>query len=44
MKNILRAIALLAVITFLFASCKSHEKCPAYGEMSKPKVHHTIQG
>ncbi|HRH31299.1 MAG TPA: hypothetical protein PK950_01405 [Candidatus Paceibacterota bacterium] len=32
MKKITRIALALAAVTLLFASCKSHEKCPAYGQ------------
>lgn len=44
MKKIARISLLLAVVTLLFASCKSHEKCPAYGQMGNPRHHSEIRG
>ena len=44
MKKILRAVIALSIIGGLFASCKSHEKCPAYGQMNKAKRHSEIRG
>lgn len=44
MKNVLRVAAFLALVAVFFASCKAHERCPAYGQMSKPKAHSIIIG
>lgn len=44
MKKMLRTAVLLSVIAAFFASCKAHERCPAYGQMNKPKMHRTILG
>ena len=35
MKKLFQAAVLFAAMAVLFVSCKSHEKCPAYGEMKK---------
>ncbi len=43
MKNLLRTCAFVAVISLFFASCKSHEKCPAYGQMNKAKMHKGVR-
>ncbi len=39
MKKIISAFALLAVVAMFASSCKTHEKCPAYGQTAKPKTH-----
>ncbi|HRH65192.1 MAG TPA: hypothetical protein PLU53_02735 [Bacteroidia bacterium] len=44
MKKILRVSALVAAIALMFASCKSHEKCPAYGHSGSPKPAKEIRG
>ncbi|HQW22188.1 MAG TPA: hypothetical protein PLI47_02740 [Bacteroidia bacterium] len=44
MKKIARISLALAAVTLLFASCKSHEKCPAYGQIGKPRHHSEIRG
>ncbi|MCX6290840.1 MAG: hypothetical protein NT126_03660 [Bacteroidetes bacterium] len=31
MKKILSFVALMAVVAITVSSCKTHEKCPAYG-------------
>jgi hypothetical protein len=37
MKNILRTAFFLALLTVCFASCKTHERCPAYGKAATEK-------
>jgi hypothetical protein len=44
MKKIIRVSLLFAVLAGMFASCKSHEKCPAYGQIQKVKRHSEIRG
>lgn len=44
MKKIIRATLVFTVLAGLFSSCKSHEKCPAYGQMNKAKRHSEIRG
>ena len=44
MKKIARVTLALAALTVLFASCKSHERCPAYGQMNKTRHHSEIRG
>ncbi|HNP49570.1 MAG TPA: hypothetical protein PKL85_12075 [Bacteroidia bacterium] len=44
MKKFIRVSALVAVIAILFASCKSHEKCPAYGHSGSPKATKEVRG
>lgn len=36
MKKFLQVTLILAAAAVLFTSCRSHEKCPAYGQHSKP--------
>ena len=35
MKRILVSIALFSLLAGLVSSCKSHERCPAYGQIEK---------
>ncbi len=44
MKKIIRVTLAFAVLAGLFSACKSHEKCPAYGQMNKAKRHSEIRG
>jgi len=44
MKKIIRVSLVFVLLAGLFASCKSHEKCPAYGQMNKTKRHSEIRG
>jgi hypothetical protein len=44
MKKIIRVTFMFAILAGLFASCKSHEKCPAYGQIHKVKRHSEIRG
>ncbi len=44
MKKVLRFSLFIAAIAVLFASCKAHEKCPAYGQQAKPKATSEIRG
>jgi len=39
MKKIISVFAMLAVLATIVSSCKTHEKCPAYGQNSKPAIH-----
>jgi len=36
MKKIIVATILLALGSFVLSSCKTHERCPAYGTISQP--------
>lgn len=36
-KVLLLAIVSISIVTFL-SSCKTHERCPAYGKISKPNT------
>lgn len=38
MKKIFVAIAFICLVAFGLSSCKSQEKCPAYGEVAKEQV------
>lgn len=44
MKKFLQITFILAAVAVLFTSCKSHEKCPAYGQHSKPANHKEAKG
>jgi hypothetical protein len=44
MKKAIRVILLLAVTVTLFSSCKTHEKCPAYGNNQKAATHSQARG
>ncbi len=44
MKKIIRFTLAFIIIAGMFSSCKSHEKCPAYGEINKTKRHSEIRG
>jgi hypothetical protein len=44
MKKYARLIVVLSAVAMFFGACKAHEKCPAYGQMSKPKLNRTIIG
>jgi hypothetical protein len=44
MKKAIRAILVVSVLAGFFGSCKSHEKCPAYGQIQKTKRHSEIRG
>jgi len=37
MKKIISVFALLAITAMLVSSCKTHEKCPAYGQSNTKK-------
>lgn len=37
MKKVLHALAVLAVVATIFASCKTKENCPAYGKAETPQ-------
>lgn len=39
MKKLTGAFALLAVVVLLASSCKTREKCPAYGQTEKVRQH-----
>lgn len=43
MKKVIRFSLFIAAIAVLFASCKAHEKCPAYGQQAKPKVSNEVR-
>ncbi len=38
MKKLLYATLVLVVMSIVFSSCKSHEKCPAYGQAKTEQV------
>lgn len=38
LKKVSFAVATLALIATIFSSCKSHERCPAYGKANTEKV------
>jgi len=44
MKKYLKATLILAAAAVLFSSCRAHEKCPAYGQHSKPATHKEARG
>lgn len=44
MKKTFRLIVLLAVTAALFSACKTHEKCPAYGNNQKAVTHSEARG
>jgi len=44
MKKFLQATLILAAAAVLFSSCRAHEKCPAYGQHSKPASHKEARG
>jgi hypothetical protein len=44
MKKAIRVTLIVTVLAGFFASCRSHEKCPAYGQMNKVKRHSEIRG
>jgi len=44
MKKLTQIALFLLALSIFFASCKAHENCPAYGQMNKPKLRHTILG
>jgi len=44
MKKFLQATLILAAAAVLFTSCRAHEKCPAYGQHSKPATHKEARG
>ncbi len=39
MKKIISVLAFVSIIAILASSCKTHERCPAYGNATKVKVH-----
>jgi hypothetical protein len=43
MKKFLQATLILAAAAVLFSSCRAHEKCPAYGQHSKPATHKEVR-
>jgi hypothetical protein len=42
MKKIISIFALVSMIAVFASSCKTHEKCPAYGNAVKAKVHNRV--
>lgn len=44
MKKFARLVIVLSAVAMFFGACKAHEKCPAYGQMNKPKVNRMIIG
>ncbi|MFM8432333.1 MAG: hypothetical protein ACKOQ6_04030 [Bacteroidota bacterium] len=44
MKKSIQIIFFFFALAVFFASCKAHERCPAYGQMNKPKTHRIIIG
>ena len=40
MKKVVISLVALAIVALTFSSCKTHERCPAYGKANTPAVKH----
>ena len=43
MKRILTLLAIVMVVCSVLSSCKTHERCPAYGKINKGNIEKSVK-